>query len=40
MNADEKRVEILRMISATAVMSLGASLAIGSIIVAVAVWLQ
>jgi hypothetical protein len=40
MNAQEMKVEMIRMLSATAAMSLGASLAIGSVIVALAAFFQ
>jgi hypothetical protein len=40
MNAREMKVEMLRMLSATAAMSIGASLAIGSVIIAFAAFLQ
>jgi hypothetical protein len=39
MDAREMKVEMLRMLSATAVLSIGASLAIGSLIVAFAFFL-
>ena len=40
MSAHEMRVEMFRMVSATAAMAVGASLAVGSVIVAVAALLQ
>jgi hypothetical protein len=40
MSAREMRLEMLRMVSATAAMAVGASLAAGSVIVAIAAWLQ
>lgn len=40
MNAQEMRAEMLRMLSATAAMSLGAGLAIGTVIVALAAIFQ
>ena len=40
MNADQLRVQMFRMLSATAAMAFGASLAAGSVIVAIAVLLQ
>lgn len=40
MDAREMKVEMLRMLSVTAVLSIGASLAIGSVIVAFAAFLQ
>jgi hypothetical protein len=40
MSAREMRVEMFRMVSATAAMAVGASLAIGSVIVALVVFMQ
>jgi hypothetical protein len=40
MSAQEMRAEMLRMLSATAAMAVGASLAIATVIVAVAALLQ
>lgn len=40
MNAQQMRVEMFRMLSATAAMAVGASLAAGSVIIAFAALLQ
>jgi hypothetical protein len=40
MSAREMRLEMFRMVSATAAMAVGASLAVGSIIIALAAFLQ